>query len=360
MSDNRCPQVQVLSKQHISRYTAKSSAIALGPNRQYQGQSRKLTMMSRSMTDREEGEESTPLTEVTEGSTLGPSADSMSSSFKLPESTTLAMSEIYPPRTYRGFDDCRKSILALYGRLKERDVNQVLSYKHVGRSVFVDLEKHRSKLGAAVRFTYFKDIETLLMKIPLAPHETAHLSIAGDTRTILTNMGVEPAERVPMGATTYTTNPPSESSKEGDSALKNKILRPNDGDWPHCVIECGLSESLPHLRMAVDWWIGNSGGDVNLVLLLNISRARKTITIEKYIPFARQGPRTRAQTAGTVHVRRCVSTIVINMKANPPSVHGPPLILEFEKIVGRPAVGQEHDVVFDYAALLTIGATVFG
>ncbi|GAT31002.1 hypothetical protein RIB2604_03702130 [Aspergillus luchuensis] len=95
--------------------------------------------------------------------------------------------------------------------------------------------------------------------------------------------------------------------------------------------------------MAVDWWIGNSMGHVNLVLLMDISRARKTLTIEKYVPYARQHPRTRAQAAGTVHVRRCVSTIVVNMKANPPSVQGAPLTLEFEIIVGRPAVGQEHD-----------------
>ncbi|BCS01924.1 uncharacterized protein AKAW2_60188A [Aspergillus luchuensis] len=100
-------------------------------------------------------------------------------------------------------------------------------------------------------------------------------------------------------------------------------------------------------------------GHVNLVLLMDISRARKTLTIEKYVPYARQHPRTRAQAAGTVHVRRCVSTIVVNMKANPPSVQGAPLTLEFEIIVGRPAVGQEHDVVFDSAALLAIAGGVF-
>lgn len=80
---------------------------------------------------------------------------------------------------------------------------------------------------------------------------------------------------------------------------------------------------------------------------------------KKYVPYARQGPRTRAQAAGAVHVRRCVSTIVVNMKANPPSVQGAPLILEFDTIIGRPAVGQEHDVVFDSAALLAIARGVF-
>lgn len=307
-------------------------------------------MSSQSITEREE---STPLTEGT------PSTNIVSSPIVLPASATLAMTELYPPRTYRGFAYCKSEVSALWARLKERDVNQVLSYKHVRPTAFVYLEKHRYQLGTTVRLTYHQDIETLLIKIPLERHEGAHWCIAEDTSNMLSNMGVERDERWPTGAATFKISTTSESAKEGDSSHRNCILRPNEGDWPHWAIECGLSESLPHLRMAVDWWIGNSMGRVNLVLLLDISRARKTITIEKYVPYARQGPRTRAQAAGAVIVRRCVSTIIINMKANPPSVQGAPLILEFEKIVGRPAVNQERDVVFDSTALLAIARGVF-
>ncbi|PYH66860.1 uncharacterized protein BO88DRAFT_345484 [Aspergillus vadensis CBS 113365] len=283
----------------------------------------------------------------------------MSSSIILPASATLAMTKLYPPRTFNSLDDCKTEISALWARLRERDVNQVLSYKHVRPSAFVYLEKHRCQLGTSVRFTYHEDIETLLIKIPLEPHEGAQRSIAEDTATMLSNMGVERDERWPTGAATYKISPTSESAKEGDSTYRNRILRPNEGDWPHWAIESGVSESLPHLRMAVDWWIGKSRGRIGLVLLLDISRARKLITIEKYVAYARQGPRTRAQAAGAVHVRRCVSTIVVNLKANPPSVQGAPLILEFKKIVGRPAVNQERDVVFDSAALLAIARGVF-
>ncbi|RAH58568.1 hypothetical protein BO85DRAFT_487290 [Aspergillus piperis CBS 112811] len=157
----------------------------------------------------------------------------MSSPIMLPASATLAMTELYPPRTYRGFADCKSEVSALWARLKDRVVNQVLSYKHVRPSAFVYLEKHRRKLGTSVRFTYHEDIETLLIKILLEPHEGAQRSIAEDTATILSNMGVERDERWPTGAATYKISTTSESAKEGDSTYRNCILRPNEGDWPH-------------------------------------------------------------------------------------------------------------------------------
>ncbi|PYH38035.1 uncharacterized protein BO87DRAFT_161595 [Aspergillus neoniger CBS 115656] len=54
----------------------------------------------------------------------------MSSFSILPASTTtLAMCELYPPRTYRSFNDCKTEISVLWGRLRERerDVNHKIS-----------------------------------------------------------------------------------------------------------------------------------------------------------------------------------------------------------------------------------------
>lgn len=82
-------------------------------------------------------------------------------------------------------------------------------------------------------------------------------------------------------------NPPSQffSEKEGDSAYRNKLLRPDDStDWPRLVIEVGDSESLPPLQTDGKWWIENSRGQVRIVLLLKIdTKKKRTIRILKYV-----------------------------------------------------------------------------
>ncbi|PWY79042.1 hypothetical protein BO83DRAFT_461375 [Aspergillus eucalypticola CBS 122712] len=139
------------------------------------------------------------------------------------------------------------------------------------------------------------------------------------------------------------------------------LLRPNeDSDWPNWIIETGLSESLRRLRQDISWWIENSGGQVLLALLVRVDRAAKKITIEKYFPQIRQGPSTRAQTvAGVIYVKRLVTTTVIDMRTTLPSVQGGPLILDFDRLVGRPAVALETNVIFDSARLVQMGRLVF-
>lgn len=104
--------------------------------------------------------------------------------------------------------------------------------------------------------------------------------------------------------------------------------------------------------MAVDWWVGNSRGRVNLGSASGYFTGQKNYHHRKVRSLCsarieNESARDRGCSRSSVrfHHRR-------HMKANPPSVQGAPLILEFDKTIGRPAVGQEHDVVFDSAALL--------
>ncbi|RPA95775.1 hypothetical protein L873DRAFT_1845854 [Choiromyces venosus 120613-1] len=71
------------------------------------------------------------------------------------------------------------------------------------------------------------------------------------------------------------------SSKEADSAFK-PLSRPRKADWPTLVIESGVSEKLPRLRVDARWWLENSSGDVNIVLLFSISEAAQMIHLEKW------------------------------------------------------------------------------
>ena len=283
--------------------------------------------------------------------------ETMPIAYTIPDSSSLAMTGKYPPRTFRGLQDFNQAINTLQERLRQRDVNQFLSFKHVSAKSFRSLDKNLGQLGTGVRITYFPDIETLIVKVVTAPHETAHRAFTDEAISSLSIMGISLDERVPTGAARYTA--PSNSRKEGDSTYKNNLLRPRNTDWPHWVIESGVSESLPRLLQDVNWWIGNSAGRVLLVLLFKVSRAEKKFTIEKYFPQARQRPSTRAQAGGTSFVPQRISTTVVNMRTTPPTIQGPSVVLEFSRVIGRQPVPPEKDLVFGPEKLIQIGRVVF-
>ena len=70
--------------------------------------------------------------------------------------------------------------------------------------------------------------------------------------------------------------------KEPDTAFKPNAFRPNKRDWPTLVIEIGVSKSLQQLRIDARWWLKNSGGNVNIVLIVHADRTSRTIVIEKW------------------------------------------------------------------------------
>ncbi|RAH50704.1 uncharacterized protein BO95DRAFT_159917 [Aspergillus brunneoviolaceus CBS 621.78] len=312
-------------------------------------------MLSRSTTTG--NDESTPITELS--SSRSSAAESMRiTPDPVPPSTVLAMTGQYPPQTYRGLQDLNREIVALQDRLRQRDANQYLSFKHVSAADLHSLEESRDQLLGAVRLTYFPDIETLLIKVPTLHHEKAHRSFAEETVTALTNMGVRVMEREPTGAGRYTAR--SASRKEADSSYRNGLLRPTGTDWPHFVIESGLSESLFRLRQDVNWWIANSGGSVLLVLLLKVSRSDQTLTIEKYFPQRQPVTRARVAAGGSGFIPQRITKTVVKVGTTPPSVQGPPVVLEFNRVIGRqPVAPRERDVVFAHATLIELALMIF-
>ncbi|GCB27585.1 hypothetical protein AAWM_10470 [Aspergillus awamori] len=202
---------------------------------------------------------------------------------------------------------------------------------------------------------------------PTPASEKAYLLFINGTVTNLTNMGTELVEQeffIRSALYTATALAPG-SQKEADTGLKNGLLRPDDAtDWPQLVIESGVSGSLHRLRQDVNWWIGCSEGMVLLVLLLVVDCGQRRLIIEKYFPQQlRQGggggPVTRARAANDGFVPQLVATTVVDMRADPPAVEGPPVILEFERVVGRRPVGpSECDIVFEAKDLVEIGGIV--
>ena len=166
-------------------------------------------------------------------------------------------------------------------------------------------------------------------------------------------MGVGVLEFQGLGAAKYTG--PTVSTKECDSSWTNDLSRPSS--WPMLVIEAGVSESTRRLRADAAWWMANSNGLVNIVLLIKVTRNGHKIELEKYIPTRALPARTRP---APEYKPLKVFTIRINQGVNPPSIQGAPLQLGFEKVIGRrPNPPLERDFVFTAVELLEWARYVF-
>ncbi|KAB8262129.1 hypothetical protein BDV32DRAFT_136828 [Aspergillus pseudonomiae] len=232
------------------------------------------------------------------------------------------MTGVYPPVTYVSFQDLKARVMSAADALSRRDVNQYICLKHVVQREFESIEQNRDNIGSAIRFTYFPDIETLIVKVPSKQQEKAHATIGGRLIRKVARMGVGDLEFQALGAT-------------------------QPGGWPLLVVEAGVSESMPRLRCDASWWISNSNGEVQMVLIIEVSRNPKKV------------PQTQVQPGPVCQAHKVWATM-IDQQANPPMVLGAPLRLEFYKVIGRPAIPlMEHDIVFTSADLLEWSRYVF-
>lgn len=125
-------------------------------------------------------------------------------------------------------------------------------------------------------------------------------------------------------------------SKEPDSSFRPVAVPAGpDRRWPSVVIESGYSESTIHLRQMADLWISESDGQVKVVIVISIERAREKILIEKSIPNPtplNTGPALRSR--GRAALRE--QTITLTKTHNrPAAVTGAPLVIMFHEMFLR-------------------------
>lgn len=243
--------------------------------------------------------------------------------------------------------------------IDESDEGQYLTFSKVSPEAFQKIETSRREGDSGIRFTYFANVEVLIVKVVTNAHEKAHRSLG--TRITMKslldmNMGLD--EFMDHGAAKY--NGPN-SSKEGDSVYINQRERPQVGDWPSLVIESGKSESLLRLRADARWWIQNSNGKVNIVIIIHVNPTGKTIQIEKWISESSAGTRVSPRLTQAVFPTRTVQ-ISIDQSATLSITTGAPLVLEFDKVFCRqPVTPLEQDIIFtkqeleQWAQMLWVG-----
>lgn len=257
-------------------------------------------------------------------------------------SSEIAFTGVYPPREFETVKKCQNAVLDQVAKLARGDNgDQYVSFRGVGVKEFERIEARRLELGRGVTFSYFPDMESLLVKLPTKAHERAHNSFG--TMLAMSKvgpMGMHLSEFMGQGATKYVGE--DGSSKESDSSWVNADVRPNEGDWPHFVIEAGMSESLQRLRADARWWIEHSKGQVGIVLVIQITPGSKTINLEKWIPGPRPSTRSSSRVSAAAFPMQTAAISIVQSRT--PSVNGGPLILEFERVFGRPPQQPEADI----------------
>jgi hypothetical protein len=239
---------------------------------------------------------------------------------------------------------------------------QYLTFTDVSIDDLAKIDRARNSIGKGIRMTHYTDINLLIVKLPSAEHEAAHLNIGRDLIEKVVLMGMRAKELDGVGASRF---PGRRSSKEGDSAWRPHSSRPNETDWPTIVIESGVSESLRRLRFDASWWLTESGGDVKIVIIISIQRAQNAqsrLQIEKWEHASSRGllPLRMPNNTANNLIRQLPTkvqeiTIVSNTVSGGPllvtggpfTITGAPLVLEFDKIFLRPAVLPETDFTFN-------------
>jgi len=176
--------------------------------------------------------------------------------------------------------------------------------------------------------------------MPLLRHEAAHRSFGDLLKEQRLLMGFSIFQLLDVGGTTYHGH---FASKEADTAFKPVTRRPNPADWPTMVLE--VSESLRQLKNGTKWWLSNSGGQVQIVLIFLIQAGSRTIQIEKWETRPATGHTTQSNQP-PAQVPTQVQQIIID----PNNVTGAPLILHFHLIflraINQNAIPPEHDFIF--------------
>ncbi|OQD60649.1 hypothetical protein PENPOL_c021G02804 [Penicillium polonicum] len=124
---------------------------------------------------------------------------------------------------------------------------------------------------------------------------------------------------------------------------------------PTITLEVGVSESYRQLQGDSQWWGSNTSGRCSQVFLIKARRRpvwRVDFEVWKHVPNPSLGPRTRSR-PDTIF-KSCLHAYLENRV-----VHGAPLTLDFEMMMGRPATApKERDIVFSSTKHSLIGTEV--
>ncbi|KAJ5529140.1 hypothetical protein N7527_002533 [Penicillium freii] len=194
--------------------------------------------------------------------------------------------------------------------------------------------------------SYDAQSDRVLLRITKSkPHEVA----SGIFHTLLHDaikpMGMDRSLCPTGGATHYAAI----GAKEADQAWQPlRLPRGRSKDWPSVVLEVAFSESREKLQSDIRYWLRASGGDVKVVITLQIDQRSPNVTIENW------------GTQGNESVNHLHQTVQISRKGSKITTTGSPLVIEFEKLFLRPPVEpRERNIQIDDGELQFLAERVW-
>lgn len=266
-----------------------------------------------------------------------------------------------PLNMFHSIRQLQKIVTSCSNELQAGSTNQqYLVFLHVTNDQLAKIDHKRASIGKHIRMTHHTDTNALIIKLmPSVEHELAHTCLADQLTYQLIRMGISFDGLLSNMAGSRCSGP--SSSKEADAAYKPEC-RDHAIDWPTLVFESGLSEGLARLRVDARWWLVNSRGDVNIVIIISIKPTERSLGVEKWClaPPAASLPITRANPNPNRPVPTKIQEICVTQNPATPvqpgtiapcTVTGGSLVLEFQSLYLRAPVAPERDVIFTPAIL---------
>ncbi|KJR84181.1 uncharacterized protein SPSK_09660 [Sporothrix schenckii 1099-18] len=262
---------------------------------------------------------------------------------------------------------------------RENSDTDSLVVGHISVNEFRAMEAERERRGRRSRFFFLPDLACLMVTIPTRHHERAHLEMYDCIQDVIKDMGLADQWRHDGGA---TFDPPGDASGsgEGDSSGGPSSRRDphDDAFWPTLVIEAGVSQTLPWLRIKAKWWLTASNFHMKVVVLVKLLVATSTIQIEQWVAELSRPQRPGATTTRASHAANqpvvkqevlmhwvgplpLLQTPLNRRTLSNFRVKGAPLVLRFKDLMDRPPVpaAGEHDILISEVRLQRMAMRVW-
>ena len=116
-------------------------------------------------------------------------------------SPTAGLEDIHKS-LFNGIPNLRKIVKSHYNKLQKGDsAQQYLEFERVSLDDLTEIDRAFNNIGIHTRMTYYTEKNLLIVKLPTAEHEAAHLKLGMRVFEKLMLMGMSLDEFHPIGAT---------------------------------------------------------------------------------------------------------------------------------------------------------------
>ncbi|CAG8888652.1 unnamed protein product [Penicillium egyptiacum] len=253
---------------------------------------------------------------------------------------------VLPVYQYRDREQLLNTIKQAVATASKATTSEWFLIKRVNNSIFTS-EFLLAKEGPFASWSsYDAQLDRVLLRVTKSKaHEVASEIFQVLLYDAIKPMGMD-RSLDPTGSATHHA---AIGAKEADKAWQPfRLPRGRSKDWPSVVLEVAFSESRDKLQSDIRYWLRASGGDVKVVITLQINQHSPNITIEDW------------GTQGDKSVNHLHQTVQISRKGSKITTTGSPLVIEFEKLFLRPPIEpRERNIQIDDGELQFLAEKVW-